>query len=94
VTAITASALDLALAVRTTEGISMEQQTRLTEQRLRLAALMVIAAFTLTLFALGQNAAAVVSVLTSLGLVVNGLWSTPPKRTRHEPEEASGDRQW
>ncbi|MEV8410174.1 hypothetical protein AB0R12_31630 [Streptomyces niveus] len=72
----------------------MEQPTRLTEQRLRLAALMVIAAFTVTLFALGQNAAAVVSVLTSLGLVVNGLWSPAHKPSRHEPEEASGDEGW
>lgn len=71
----------------------MGQQTSLAEQRLRLSVLLVMATITIALFALGQNAAAVVSVLTNLGLVINSLGNATHKHPHQGPEEGTGSQE-
>ncbi|MCD9146012.1 hypothetical protein LUZ16_28885 [Streptomyces albireticuli] len=66
------------------KGTRLKDPTR--SDWLKLAVLAVLAALTITLFALGQDAAAVVSVLTNLGLVVGGLWGAPPNRPQPQPQ--------
>lgn len=58
----------------------MKRYLRSSEYRFKLAALVIMTATTIALFAFGQTATAVISVLTNLGLAVNSLWVAPRDR--------------